>query len=255
MKAFLIFFLSSFSIVVSAQDTTESFHFSTGQYLQSYWTNGATLVVSPLHWKAKSWAIAGGTVAATTGLYFLDDEINRPFSRWKGSLGKAYGNAGEIIGPPLLVGGSLIVLGAGIITKSQPITNFAADNLQAQLYTGAICLVAKELFGRAAPGQGVGATVFDGPFPKKSGYTSFFSGHSSIAFATATSVYLHSGRKLWVGLLSYGTASGIAVSRLQHQNHWASDIFFGAVTGTAVSTFVYHQNQKKRKRVVQKPLL
>ena len=260
MKPVLIFILAFFSLTVVAQDTATtndsiSYHFPVGSYLGSCWANGTKLLISPLHWSGKNWAIAGATVATTTGLYFLDNEINKPFSRWKSGLGSAFGKTGNAIGPPLLIGSSLVVLGTGIITKSQPVTDFAADNLQAQLYTAAICLVAKELFGRAAPGQGVGSTIFDGPLPKKDGYTSFFSGHSSVAFATATSVYLHSGKKWWVGLISYGTASGIAFSRLQHQNHWASDIFFGAVTGTAVSSFVYHQNQKKRKTVVPKQLL
>lgn len=260
MKTLYSIALLFFSLTTYAQDSallskdTTAYHFSTGTYLKSYWTNGTHLVVSPLHWSGKSWAIATGTVAATTGLYFLDEEINKPFSHWKGKFGNTFGKTGNAIGPSLLISGSLVTLGAGLLAKSQPITDFAADNLQAQLYTGAICLVVKELLGRAAPGQGVSSTVFDGPFSKKSGYTSFFSGHSSIAFATATSVYLHSGKKWWVGLISYGTASGIAVSRLQHQNHWASDIFFGAVTGTGVSAFVYHQNQKHRKPVIVKQL-
>lgn len=261
MKPFVVLVFTFLSFTASAQDSTitpndtTAYHFAFGQYLGSYWTNGTKLLVSPLHWSGKSWAIAGATVATTTGLHLLDDEINAPFSRWKNEAGKAFGKTGNAIGPPILIGSSLVALGAGVITKSQAVTDFAADNLQAQLYTSAICVVAKELFGRAAPSQNVGSTVLDGPFPKKSGYTSFFSGHSSVAFATATSVYLHSGKKWWVGVISYGAASGIAVSRLQHQNHWASDIFFGAITGTAVSTFVNHQNQKKRKTVINKQLL
>ena len=94
-----------------------------------------------------------------------------------------------------------------------------------------------------------------GPFQfNNDDYQSFFSGHASVAFATATSIYLHSHKKWWVGLISYGTATGIGISRMQRQNHWASDVFFGAVTGTAISSFVFHQNQKKRKIVNVKQL-
>jgi membrane-associated phospholipid phosphatase len=255
----LVLFLSLFSLAVFAQDTTTvtkdtAYHFSTGQYLKSYWTNGTQLLVSPLHWSGKSWAIAGSTVAVTTGLYLLDDEINKPFSRWQSLFGKSFGKTGNALGQSFFLGSSVVLLGTGIVSKSSKLTAFAEDNLQAQLFTDAICLVAKQAFGRSAPGAAKGATYFTGPFPPK-GYTSFFSGHSSLAFATATTIFLHSGKKWWVGLLSYSIASGIAVSRMQYQHHWSSDVFFGSVVGTAVSSFVYHQNQRHRQMPIRKRLL
>lgn len=255
MKPFLTFLISFFSLFVSAQDSTTTtiqdttYHFSTSQYLKSYWTNGVHLLESPLHWKGKEWAIAGGTIATTTGLYLLDDEINKPFRSWQSPLGRGFGKGGRAIFPQYLVGGSIVILGTGIITKNQSLTNLGEDALQAQVYTAAATLITKEIFGRARPSTGLSSSNFEGPFNGKGdAYASFFSGHSSMAFATATSVFLHSGKKWWVGILSYGTASFVAVSRMQHQSHWGSDVFFGAVTGTAVSAFVYHQNQKRRSK-------
>jgi len=39
--------------------------------------------------------------------------------------------------------------------------------------------------------------------------------------------------KPWVGVLSYGIATGVALSRLNDDKHWASDVFIGAALGFA----------------------
>jgi membrane-associated phospholipid phosphatase len=251
---YLWLLLFSISIhTLNGQDSTIEKPLPAGQYLKSYFTNGVLLVASPLHWQKRDWLIAGSTVAVGTGLYLADREINKPMMRWQSSADGAFGKVGNALGPLPLIGSSLVVLGTGIVAREPSLTNFAQDNLQAQLYTGGICYFAKVFFGRRTPGNY--KQYWAGPFQfTDSRYQSFFSGHSSIAFATATSIYLHSHRKWWVGVISYGVATGIGVSRMQRQVHWASDVFLGAVVGSAVSTFVFHQNQKRRKIVNVKNL-
>lgn len=63
------------------------------------------------------------------------------------------------------------------------------------------------------------------PFP-----SSFPSGHTSSAFAVAGSLAYSYG---WVGAIpGYLAATGIAVSRIKENRHWASDIVAGAFIGT-----------------------
>jgi len=218
---------------------------NTGEYLKSYFTNGVQLAVSPAHWQKKDWLIAGGTVAVSTGLYLADIEINKPMKRWQASSNGTFDKVGNALGPKELIGSTLLVLGTGIIARQPGLTSFAQDNLQAQLYTGGICYFAKVFFGRRVPGGN--KQYWAGPFQFSDlDHQAFFSGHTSIAFATATSIFLHSHKKWWVGIISYGIASGIGISRLQRQAHWASDAFVGAVVGTVVSSFVFHKNQRKR---------
>ncbi len=60
---------------------------------------------------------------------------------------------------------------------------------------------------------------------------SFPSGHSTTAFATATVLQTHYGWKL--GVPAYAIASYTAMSRVFANQHWASDVTFGAFVGIA----------------------
>jgi membrane-associated phospholipid phosphatase len=176
----------------------------------------------------------------------MDEPLTKPFLEWQTDFGNAFGDVGYVIGSvPFQLGFSAAALGVGAIAKSQPIKNFALDNLQAQVYTGAVTLLVKELTHRARPIEGKGAYAWYGPF-HGNGNQSFFSGHASLAFSTATMIFLHSHKKWWVGVLSYGVATGVAVSRMQRQAHWTSDILMGAIMGSAISGFVYRQQEKRR---------
>ncbi|MEO7310522.1 MAG: phosphatase PAP2 family protein [Chitinophagaceae bacterium] len=225
-----------------------------GEYFKSYWTNGIRFVSQPARWKGKDWAIFGGSVAITAGLTRIDEDINKPFARWN-AKGTGFGKAGDFIGStPVALGSTLVTLGIASIVKNHRLQNFALDNLQAQVFTGAFTFAVKNLFGRARPSNGLGANYWDGPF-KSNKFESFFSGHTSVAFSTATMIFLHSNKKPWVGLLSYGVATGIGISRMQYQMHWASDVLMGAVCGWAVSSFIYHQNEKNRMAPKARPVM
>lgn len=227
-------------------------------YLGSYWHNGLALLASPIHWKGDEWAKAGGTLVVTGVIISMDEPISQPFFDWQTNFATGFGKTGKTLGSvPFQLGISGAALGVGALAHSKPLQNFALDNLQAQIFTGAITTVVKELSHRARPFTGEGAYAWYGPF-KKGGtddYRSFFSGHASLSFCTATMIFLHSRKKWWVGLISYGTAAGIAVSRMQTQAHWASDVLLGSVIGSAVAGFVYRQQEKRRNPVEKlKPL-
>ena len=59
-------------------------------------------------------------------------------------------------------------------------------------------------------------------------------------------IFLHSHKKWWVGVLSFGGATAVGLSRMQQQKHWSSDVAMGAIMGTAISSWVYHQQEKRR---------
>jgi membrane-associated phospholipid phosphatase len=217
-------------------------------YIASYWHNGLGLVASPLHWRGDEWAKVGGTLVITGVVISMDEPISQPFFDWQTDFADAFGKTGKFLGsPPFQAAFSGAALGIGAIAHNKPLQNFALDNLQAQIFTGGLTFLVKELAHRARPYTGEGAYVWHGPFGEGGNdYQSFFSGHSSLAFSTATMVFLHCKKKWWVGLISYATATGVAISRMQTHDHWASDIVLGAAIGSAVSTFVYNQQEKRR---------
>ena len=68
-------------------------------------------------------------------------------------------------------------------------------------------------------------------------WRSFPSGHSTTAFAAAAAVTdettLWWPRSTWfVGPVMYGGATMVALSRMYHNRHWASDVAVGALIGT-----------------------
>lgn len=226
-------------------------------YLGSYWQVGKAMVLSPTRWKSESWFQLGGSVAIVGAIIPMDNVLNIPFENWQENGAESFGNTGDLVGGlPFQFGFTGAALGVGLLAKNKAMQHFALDNLQAQLFTGGITFVIKELFHRARPETGLDAYNWYGPFKGK-GNDSFISGHTSLSFATATMVFLHSKKKWWVGLAAYGVATGVGISRMQMQKHWASDVIGGALVGTAVSAFVYRQQQMRRsgkKAELLKPL-
>lgn len=64
------------------------------------------------------------------------------------------------------------------------------------------------------------------------GAYSFPSGHTATAFASATVLGRHCGRRSRVALLALATATGLA--RMEDSRHHLSDVLFGAALGTAI---------------------
>ena len=246
-KYFFITLLLCSGVLATQAQKPDSTAAHTSGYVASYWHNGLRLIASPTKWRGDEWAKFGGTVAITSVIISMDEPISQVFFDWQTNVGTGFGNTGKAAGIPFQLGLTGLALGVGAIAHNKPLVNFALDNLQAQVYTGGITWLAKELSSRARPRLGEGAYSWHGPFNKSGdGYASFFSGHASLSYSTATMIFLHSNRKWWVGLISYTIATGISISRMQKQAHWASDVVLGAVVGSAVANFVYKQQEKRR---------
>ncbi|QQS34604.1 MAG: phosphatase PAP2 family protein [Ignavibacteriales bacterium] len=111
------------------------------------------------------------------------------------------------------------------------------------LYTFAITDITKETIGRKRP---------DGSDTK-----SFFSGHTSTAFATSSFLYreiddyldsspmtanndvLRKSLKAISFLSLYGWAGYVGYSRMQDNKHYLSDVIVGAAVGTIISNVIY----------------
>lgn len=201
--------------------------------------------VAPLDWGTKEYVYLGATgLGVYLTYHFFDNRIKNFSERNKSKFSEKMSSAAEKIGRsqyPLavLVG---TYLGANFFEDDQlRLASFVAT--EAILISGALCLVTKLAVGRARPFKLEGKSSFVGPTTFASSYKSFFSGHTTTAFALASSFAEIYSNKSWVSYLSYSLATITGISRIHDGKHWASDVFLGAVVGTVTGRFIAQKHK------------
>jgi len=77
--------------------------------------------------------------------------------------------------------------------------------------------------------------------PDSSDYFSFPSGHTTLAFVSATFLYEEfKDISPWYGVAGYTVATATGVMRMLNNQHWMSDIFAGAALGIMVTELSYY---------------
>lgn len=152
---------------------------------------------------------------------------------------------------PLGLALPLGLAGAGLAAKNPDLRNKGLEMGAAAVVNGAFTLAIKYTVNRARPYETHPAV--DNATTEAS--PSFPSGHTSFAFATATSLSLNFP-KWYVVVPAYLWAGGAAYSRMHLGVHYPSDVLAGAVTG-AGSAWLTHRAQRwllrKRQHRPSKP--
>ena len=116
----------------------------------------------------------------------------------------------------------------------------AKESVKAFVEAGLLGEVVKMLSGRSRPDSGNGNMDFTGPSFTKD---SFYSGHTTIAFAAAA-VW---GAEYHVEWLTYPLAALVGLTRIYNDKHWTSDVFFGAITGILIGRMhVIHYDEQRK---------
>ena len=149
------------------------------------------------------------------------------------NVSKATEKIGNGLYEALFLGG---LAGAGYALGDDKLKDTAFLSAESFLAANAVGTVLKYAVGRARPYHGDGKRAFL-PFSFKNEHASFPSGHTTSAFSIA-SVIAARYDSLWIGALVYSAASASALQRAYSNNHWPSDVFFGAVLGTVTGRAV-----------------
>ena len=187
-------------------------------------------------------AVAAGFTAAAVALFPLDKQI----TAWVRSPGHLENAAlrNTMAGAEWGVEkGALIAAaglwGTGLVTRNRTVADMGVHTLASIAVTQQVTQVLKGAFGRSRPylvGDSVAHDWRLGTGFSQSDRRSFPSGHTSMAFATATALSHEISRawpragKVAMPLLYAGAASG-AIARIYHDQHWASDVTLGAAVG------------------------
>jgi len=196
-----------------------------------------------------------GFAAGTAALAPLDKHLARSLQDedlQENGLFKNSANFFRFMGQPApqIIGVGLY--GIGKVTHSTRVQRLAVHGLEAMVLSTMITVPIKLLAGRARPYVFNDSAAYDFKFlrgirseggrPARD-FQSFPSGHATTAFAVAGAVSAETSQwineshgppvwKILIGTTMYGGAALVGVSRMYHDQHWASDVIAGAAIGT-----------------------
>lgn len=152
---------------------------------------------------------------------------------------------------PVSLGAPLITLGAGYISKNKLLQRKGWEHLGGMALGYGITYSLKRIVDRDRPST---KYSFIDAY-KTSAKHSFPSGHSTVAFSTATSLSINF-KKWYVVVPAYLWAGAMGYSRLHLGVHYPSDVLAGAIIGSG-SAWLSHKAAnwlQKKKNNKAKPL-
>ena len=162
-------------------------------------------------------ALLGASLTLTA--HSLDDRARRAI----GDRAEGVGDLGDIMGDRYVFSGSIVGLFAvGQIAPPGRFRRVTFDLAQGLVINSLVATVLKRSVGRQRPDS--------------SNFSSFPSGHTSSFVATAMILYRHLGPR--VGVPATLAAAFVAVSRVEDNEHFLSDIVAGATLGFIIGRTV-----------------
>ncbi len=220
-------------------------------YIKSYWFDGLSLAKATFKPNKKTLLIGAGFMATTAIVMNNDAAIAAFFQRNPSNMAKDLAFGFEKIGNGSYCFPAMGVLYlSGLIFKNQSIQYTGLQGFKALVIGGGIAEVLKIVVERERPWQNSNPYIFHGLYKPKV-YSSFPSGHTFDAFAMATVISQQLKNKWW-NVPIYAVATGVGLSRLYDNKHWASDVMMGAAIGYCVGKVVMKSNNFPFNKI-QKP--
>lgn len=224
-------------------------------YLKTNISDTKTILTSPLCWKKSNWLKVSLIVGITAGLYLRDQKIknwvqeNRnDTSNRVSRFARPFGD-GKYTLPPLF----MFYL-YGYFFRNDRAQRTAMLSLESFVVSGIFTSFIKFAGHRHRPSTGDPSNTWDGPSISISNL-SFPSGHSCSAFAIAVVIASEYRDIVFVPPLAYGVATLTALSRVNDNAHWTSDVFFGSVIGYFTGKAILNLNSKGNKNFSLLPVI
>ena len=201
----------------------------------------------PLRMKGTDWLIGGGALGVTVLSSLADRSVKRSVSvQETGNSNHGFydiaAQYGYIYYHVIFASGLYLT---GLFTRNDDVRETARMIMESLAYSGTITIGLRYLFDRERP------YVTDDPYKfawlkvKSLDTQSFPSGHTAVAFATSTILAEKIGT-WWSRIIFYGAAAITGYSKIRTNQHWFSDVVFGAMLGFGSSWFVLKQDADRK---------
>jgi membrane-associated phospholipid phosphatase len=226
----LIFLAVNFLVQALPARPADTISELNGRYFKKILKDTGMILSSPGSWEKKDWFRFGLSLAATSAFFPLDNSIHRQVYEHESPTLTSVSRAFSFAGAPL---GLLGMLSAGYLIGH---FKHSASTRATFLLAGESLLIT-ELFvkagkigiGRARPYTLEGPFAFN-PVTLQGQWQSFPSGHSAAAWAVATSLASRV-KSPYLRATFFAIASGISLSRIFLDKHFASDVVGSALLG------------------------
>jgi membrane-associated phospholipid phosphatase len=229
--------------------------FSLGSISRDFLKDAGQIWSYPVHIRTRDILPIAGLAALTGFLIVNDEAIYRGIKDYRDAHAWVRGVSPVItqLGSYGAWGTVAVFLGVGLIGGDKKSTETAVLASSAMLQSGLLVTFLKGMFGRQRPFWADGIDRWSGPVGffkrfesgQKGRYDSFPGGHSITAFSLATVVAMQYRESVWVPILAYATATGVALSRTTENKHWLSDSLVGSVLGYVIGRLVVRNHRSR----------
>ena len=206
--------------------------------------DGLAWLLAPLSYEGKDWLFVGSVAGTTVAAYAADGEV-REFMRRNQQPGwydaASYANEGGRVLWAEALTGALYLPGLLLDEPELRVTGRMVG--QSLVYSGALTMTLRILFGRDRPYSEKGPRSFQG-MQFGNAEQSLPSGHTTVAFALASVLSRRIGHPAATVLL-YMAAAATGFARMYHDQHWASDVVLGAAIGHSAGWFVASREEQR----------
>ena len=210
---------------------------------------------SPCRIEAREFLFWGSVIAGTAFLIVNDEMLYNEVKKYQ----EKNEWIDKISRPITYLGDGAVDLGimglfyvGGLAFKNEKAKETGLMGTRAIIHTGIVVTVLKHLFGRQRPCVGdrkdhwAGLSGFfkryqDG---KQSYYDSFPSGHTIVAWGSATVIAEQYKETPVIPIICYSLATLTGLSRITECRHWPSDVFMGAVLGYSIGKYLVKSHKK-----------
>lgn len=228
MRRLILILLGLSFLILPLVAETEGFVLK--EYLLSY---PKTVMDAPQFYFKEKPELIASLAFGTLALYTLDYPISDNAMKLndEGTINDVYtvvGSFGEAkyVFPAL----GVTVLGAYLMDANE-LLDVSLMSLKSAMLSSAATYTLKTIVQRGRPSESINKEFVGLGFDLSGDNKSFPSGHSTLVWSIAPVVVAHYPDSAWVKYLAYSLAGAVSFSRVAQGEHWASDVFAGAVIG------------------------